>query len=93
MTEVSSQIQVPAALPPAVDTKHFEGTVHGMNFSLWIPLRIRAVRNSSYSPERCLQLHNFKIRSTYILDPETHLDLAPVQSNLQNNRIYSDYCT
>ena len=63
MTEVSSQIQAPAALPPAEVVKLFEGTVHGMNFSLWIPLRIHAVRNSSYYPERVLQLHNFKIRS------------------------------
>jgi hypothetical protein len=89
MTEVSSQIQAKAALPLTEGVKYFEDTVPGMNFSLWI----HVVRNSSYCTDRSLQLHDFRIRSSYILDPETRLYSAPVQSNLQNHRVYSNYCT
>jgi len=62
MTEVSSQIQAPASLPRAESVKYFEGIVHGMNFGLWIPLRIHAVRESNCCTGRGLQLHKYKIR-------------------------------
>jgi len=78
MTEVSSQIQALAAVHRAESVKYFEGTEHDMKFTLWIALRIRAMRDSSCCTESGLRLHNFTNRPTEILDPEMHLDSATV---------------